>query len=93
MADKPTLPGESLLKFPCDFTIKVFGLGSDEFEAAVLVIIHKHAPNLSGRAIQSRASESGKYRALSITIHVDSKEQLDNIYRDLSSSPHVIMAL
>lgn len=26
---------ESLLKFPCDFTLKVFGLASDEFEASV----------------------------------------------------------
>lgn len=89
------IPGEggTLLTFPCDFTIKVFGKGSDEFEAAVLMIIHKHVPNLSGRAIQTRNSETGKYCALSITVHVDSKEQLDNIYYELSSSPHVIMAL
>lgn len=93
MSDQPKQPGESLLTFPCDFTLKVFGLGSDEFEAAVLQIVHKHAPNLSGRAIQSRPSESGKYLALSLTIQVDSREQLDNIYRELSSSPHVIMVL
>jgi len=87
-------PGEeSLLKFPCDFTLKIFGLKSDEFEAAVLGIVHKHAPNLSDRAIESRPSQQGKYCALSITIHADSKEQLDNIYRDLSASPHVIMVL
>jgi len=84
---------ESLIKFPCDFTIKVFGLGTDEFEAAVLMIIHKHAPNLSDRAVHSRPSENGKYRALTINIHVESKEQLDRIYQDLSSSPHVIMAI
>jgi putative lipoic acid-binding regulatory protein len=94
MADTPTPPqNESLLKFPCDFTIKVFGLKSDEFESNVLMIIHKHAPNLSGRAIQCRPSQQEKYCALSITIHVESKEQLDAIYQDLSSSPHVIMAL
>lgn len=93
MTDTPIPPGESLLKFPCDFTLKVFGLKSDEFEAAVLVIIHKHAPNLSDRAIESRPSQQGKYCALSVTIHVDSKEQLDNIYRELSSSPQVIMVL
>lgn len=39
---------ESLLKFPCDFTLKIFGRGTDEFDAAVLMIVHKHAPNLSG---------------------------------------------
>lgn len=93
MTEKPTPPEESLLKFPCDFTIKVFGLGSDEFESEVLMLVHKHVSNLSDRAIQSRPSQKGKYRALSITIHVESKEQLDRIYQDLSSSPHVIMAI
>lgn len=93
MTDESKTPGESLLKFPCDFTIKVFGLKSDEFEAAVLTIVHKHAPNLSGRALQARPSGSGKYLALSVTVHIDSQAQLDDIYRDLSSSPQVIMAL
>lgn len=92
MSDKPKQP-ETLLKFPCDFTLKVFGLANDEFEAAALGIIHKHAPNLSGRAIESRPSGNGKYLALSITIAVDSKEQLDNIYKELSASPNVIMVL
>lgn len=91
--EKPTDENESLLTFPCDFTIKIFGLASQEFEAAALMIINKHAPNLSGRMLQSRTSENGKYLALSITVHVDSKEQLDNIYRELSSSPHVLMTL
>jgi putative lipoic acid-binding regulatory protein len=91
--DKPSQTNESLITFPCDFTIKVFGLASQEFEAAVLMIINKHAPNLSGRMIQSRPSENGKYLALSVTVHVDSREQLDNIYRELSSSPHVLMTL
>jgi putative lipoic acid-binding regulatory protein len=84
---------ETLLTFPCDFTIKVFGSGSEEFEAAVLMILHKHIPHFSDRAIQSRKSESGKYCALSITIHVDSKQQLDDLYRELSASPQVMMVL
>jgi uncharacterized protein len=84
---------ESLLTFPCDFTLKIFGLHSDEFEANVLMLIHKHVPNFSDRAIQQRSSQKGKYCALSITIHVESREQLDNVYRELSSSPHVIMVL
>lgn len=92
MTDHPKQP-ESLLTFPCDFTIKVFGLASDEFEAAVLSLVHKHVPNLSDRAIQSRPSENGKYCALTITVHVDSKAQLDRIYQDLSAAKQVIMAL
>ena len=82
-----------LIIFPCDFTIKVFGLTSDEFEKTVLNIIHKHVPTLADRAIQTRPSANAKYSAMSITVHVDSQEQLDRIYQDLSSSPQVLMAL
>jgi uncharacterized protein len=91
--NKDSNQSETLLTFPCDFTIKVFGPNSQEFETAVLTIINKHSPNSSDRAIQSRASSNKKYRALSITLHIDSKRQLDNIYQDLSSSPDVLMAI
>ena len=93
MTDKQKPSNESLLKFPCDFTIKVFGIASDEFEAAVFAIVHKHVSNFSDRVIQSRPSEKGKYIALSINVHVDSKEQLDRIYQDLTACPLVLMAL
>lgn len=92
MTDTPP-PHESLFKFPCDFMIKIFGTDSPEFESAVYSILQKHVPHFSDRAIDSRRSKEGHYLALSITFHVTSKEQLDNIYRALSSSPQVIMVL
>jgi uncharacterized protein len=84
---------ESLLTFPCDFIIKVFGKASEEFETTVLSLVHKHLPNLPEGAVKSRYSENGKYQALTITLPVTSKEQLDGIYQDLSSSPQVLMVL
>jgi putative lipoic acid-binding regulatory protein len=93
MTNDITPENKSLLTFPCDFTLKVFGLRNDEFEGAVLMIIHKHLPDFVDRAIQVRPSKNGKYHALSITVHVSSQEQLDAIYTDLSASPHVVMVL
>ena len=90
MTDKPT--GE-LLTFPCDITIKVIGLASSEFENEVASIINKHLPNLPKQAIQERPSKNHKYKALSITVHAESKAQLDLIYQDLTASPFVLMAL
>ncbi len=92
---KPSLPDEQKggLAFPCEFVIKVFGQTSDEFEVTVLALIKKHLPNLAENAIQSRPSKDGKYSALSITVHVDSREQLDTIYRELTANPSVLMAL
>ncbi len=92
-SDKPNEPAQTLLTFPCDFTIKTFGSGSQLFETTVLTIINKHTTSHTDRAIQSRPSANGKYCALSITVHVESKEQLDNIYKELSASPDVLMVL
>lgn len=84
---------ESPLKFPTEFTIKVFGEMAPDFEQFIYELIRPHAPTLSGGAIQSRISENGKYLSLSVTLYVHSREQLDNIYRALTSSPRVLMAL
>lgn len=86
-------PEESLLKFPCEFTIKVFGAMDPDYEQTIIDLIRPLAPNISRGSIQSRTSENGKYLSLSITLYVESREQLDNIYRALSSSPKVLMAL
>ena len=89
MTDQPT---ETLLTFPCEFTIKVFGLNTDDFEKTVLSIMSQHLGN-SDRVLQHRDSEGGKYRSYSITIEAQSKDQLDAIYRDLSAAPNIIMTL
>jgi putative lipoic acid-binding regulatory protein len=84
---------ETLLEFPCEFTIKVFGVASDQFEPAVMDIILKHHADLHESAIRRRPSKDNKYIALSIILHIESKQQLDYIYQDLTASPYVIMAL
>ena len=86
-------PNESLLTFPCEFTIKIFGEMAPDFEQLIYGLIHPYAPNLSSGAFQSRISENGKYLSLSVTLYVQSREQLDNIYRALSGSPKVLMVL
>jgi len=91
MANEST--DKSLLQFPCEFIIKVFGVASDEFEATVISIIRNHISDIRAEAFKSRPSKDGKYLALTITADVESKEQLDNIYRDLTSNPLILMAL
>jgi len=83
----------TLLTFPCEFPIKVFGKNTEEFQKTVLAIIDKHVKSTVDRRVQSRPSENGKYLALNVTVFIDSKEQLDNIYRELSASPEIIMTL
>lgn len=84
---------QSPLTFPSEFDIKVFGIASDEFEKTVITIIRHDVRELRENALHSRLSKDGKYLALTITITAESREQLDNIYRALNSSPLVLMTL
>jgi putative lipoic acid-binding regulatory protein len=96
---KPTMDKSSsnapkeALTFPCEFVLKVFGLASAEFETAVVMIVRKHVPHFGENAIQTRPSKDGKYNALSITFTAESREQLDALYRELTSNPQVLMVL
>jgi len=86
-------PKPSLLEFPCDFPIKVFGLNQDGLEALVLGIVRCHAPDLAEDALSSRLSGGGKYTAVTVTVNAQSQAQLDAIYQELTASPEIIMAL
>ncbi|MES2219120.1 MAG: DUF493 domain-containing protein [Pseudomonadota bacterium] len=88
-----TEDNKPLLEFPCDFIIKIFGAPSVAFDQMVLEIITKHYPDFAESSITKRPSKDGKYVAFSISVHVNSQEQLDNIYRDLTANPLVLMAL
>jgi putative lipoic acid-binding regulatory protein len=94
MTEKPTQTAEeTLVEFPCDFLIKVMGETSDDFSNAMLEVIRVHEPNFDASKIEMRGSSSGKYISLSCSVYVESKPQLDAIYRALSSHPLVKFVL
>ncbi len=92
---KPQLELDEMvgLTFPADITIKIFGMASDEFEISALTIVRRHVKELRESAIADRRSAEGKYIAMSITVTIQNRKQIDAIYRDLSADPHILMAL
>jgi uncharacterized protein len=84
---------ESLLSFPCDFPIKVMGKAEDDFDALIVEIVRKHSPDLHEGAVKSRLSNEGRFVSVTVTIQAESREQLDNIYMELSAEKRVLMAL
>ncbi|MDD5471324.1 MAG: DUF493 domain-containing protein [Sideroxydans sp.] len=82
-----------LIDFPCDFPIKVFGVAQQGFAQAVAEAVKLHAPDFDAANIEMRASSGAKYLSLTCTVHVTSREQLDDVYRVLSSHPMVKMVL
>ena len=88
-----TQSAESPLKFPTEFPIKVMGRTQDGFAQTIVTVVQKHAPDFEPATVEMRASSAGKYLSLTCTINAISREQLDNLYRDLTAHPMVVMVL
>ncbi len=84
---------ETLLEFPCEFSIKAMGLATPEFDSIVVEIVRQHAPDLGEGAVRTRPSSGGKYLAVTVTINATSKKQLDCIYQALTDHELVLMSL
>ncbi len=85
---------DSLIEYPCDFPIKVMGESGTALVEAVIYIAKQFDPTFSEvRSLTSRVSAQGRYQGLTLTIRVTSREQLDEIYRTLSSHPLVKVTL
>lgn len=84
---------ETLLEFPCQFPIKAMGRDDGAFETLVIEIVRKHAPDLTETAIQTRPSKAGNYLSVTVTVRATSRQQLDNIYLELTACEQVLMAL
>jgi uncharacterized protein len=91
LQDRPM--AESLLEFPTRFPIKIMGKHSDDFAQTVLAIVTRHAPDFDAATLEMRASREGNYLSLTATINAVSREQLDALYRELTSHPAVSIVL
>ena len=84
---------EPLLKFPCEFNLKVMGENNEEFEAAVLSVFRKQKIKLREDAIFLRQSSNHKYLSMTITFTAKSKKQMDKLYQALHNCRNVVMTL
>lgn len=85
----PVPPEQSLIVYPSAFPIKVMGANHDLFVSAVVAVALHHDPDFNAASLQHRPSSSGTYLGLTVTVTATSREQLDNIYRALTSLPDV----
>ena len=84
---------ESALTFPCTFPIKIMGRTQDGFAQAVAGVVVRHAPDFDPSALEMRASKEGNWLSFTATVNANSREQLDNLYRELVAHPMVKMVL
>jgi uncharacterized protein len=88
-----TPPEPSLIEYPSSFPIKVMGLNVDGFVHAITLIAEKFDPAFDATTVELRPSKGDKYLGVTITVTATSREQLDELYRTLSTHPMVKMVL
>jgi len=84
---------KSLIDFPSLFPIKVMGAKVDGFLDAVTLIARQFDPDFDPATIELRDSKAGNYLGITVTVKVTSREQLDELYRTLSTHPMVKVVL
>ena len=84
---------DSLIDYPSQFPIKVMGSNVDGFVHAVTAIARQFDPDFDAATVELRDSKAGKYLGVTITVTATSREQLDELYRTLSTHPMVKVVL
>jgi hypothetical protein len=91
MRDIP--PEQSLIEYPSRFPIKVMGANVEGFAQAIVMVARQFDPGFDAATLEMRPSRGGNYMGLTITITATSREQLDELYRTLSTHPMVKVVL
>ena len=91
MADIP--PEQSLIEYPSAFPIKVMGPQVEGFLDAMVAVARHFDPGFDPATVEQRPSSTGKYLGLTLTVTATSREQLDELYRTLSTHPMVKVVL
>lgn len=93
MEMRPIPPEESLIEYPSDFPIKIMGAMHEEFAQTMVELVIEHDPTFHAGKAEMRPSSKGTYLSVTVTVRATSREQLDNLYRALSSHPMVKVVL
>lgn len=84
---------QSLIEYPCAFPIKVMGAHVSGFVDALVHVTRQFDPAFDDATVELRESKGGKYLGVTLIVNVSNREQLDELYRTLSSHPMVKVVL
>ena len=83
----------SPLEFPCDHDIKVMGRDTADFREVTAAAIVAELGDGAADRVAAKASGKGAFVSLTYTVHVESRIQLDRVYRALHATGLVLYAL
>ncbi len=82
---------DKLWEFPADICFKVMAVNRDGIHLEVLEVVQRHVVHEDSPA--SQLSRNGNYVSLSFNIRVESKQQVDALYKEVFTVDGVKMML
>lgn len=82
-----------LLEFPTQFPIKIMGRQRDDFVDVMTSVVREHIPNFSSGDIKVNASRKGNFLSMTVSVTVDSRDQLEQLYMALADHELVRIVL
>ena len=89
--------GFDLIEYPCQYSFKAMcridnSNAVSPSELMRSLVLQNVAEELL-LSVQSKQSKGGKYEAVTLSVQLQNRQQLENIYQSISSSPLVVMTL
>lgn len=84
---------EHLWDFPCVHDLKVMGLSQHPIEDIVKEVISRHAPDYDPNSLSSKASRSGKYTSITVSVPFTHKEQVEAVFLEFHQREEIALTL
>mgnify|MGYP005988939117 CR=1 FL=1 len=87
--------GFDLLEYPLEYQFKAMCRTRDGvcMQTIVKSLVNQHIPNERIIGTKSNDSRTGKFESVSVSLTLDSREELERVYQELAGSEHVVMTL
>lgn len=84
---------EEPIQFPLRFPIKVMGATKGDFQALVISIVKRHVPDFDDATVEQRDSRNKRFVSVTVTFTAISRDQLDDLYRELTAHDEIVYVL
>lgn len=93
MSEQPNGLREDLWTFPCSHNLKVMGLAHHPLIEIISEIVRAEVPDFQPIDARTLPSRTGKYHSITVTVQIERREQLENIYRALAAREEISWTL
>ena len=81
------------LEFPCRYPVKVMAVAGPQIRDQVLAIVSAYGEFSKAEDVRCRPSRTGRFESITVTVQIESRERLEELYAALGRLDAVKMML